>query len=39
MLAVSPVLPKDLREGSDRHQQVDRLIFAVSDTDFLALAA
>lgn len=39
VLTVSPVLPEDLRGGLDQHQQVDRLIFAVSETGFLVHAA
>ena len=38
-LAASPVPPEDLKEESDRHQQVDHLIFVVSDTGFLTRAA
>lgn len=39
VLAVFPVPPEDLRERLGQHQQVDRLIFAVSDTGSLAHAA
>ena len=38
-LAVSPVPPEDLKEESDQHQQVDHLIFEVSDTGSLTRAA